>query len=562
MKEKNTDLYSQTKYWLKELCIDFEPSFDSDKGLSSLSSLNQRHLSLLEDWAAVSGKEAADLVLLKSCYMTTISGNAVSAQELCDHFSINLSFIPDISARLDKLVQQKFLIRFRKDSKYVYKVSARFLDRKQQLVELSAGQVHWTLDDALDFAEQVLNAFTNQFISRKDAIELLYLLEGCCKDNSTFTCIQELNLSGKEKLVFFRLLVESDGGGANFDVQSWIQCSFQKVKDRVTLRQRFLNEKSDLFTNNIIQLNEASPFGSTTIALTAFAIQRLFQLPPEQGTAAGFTPLRLKWIKKENINYKSMFYPAATDRQVQQLEKLLAPEKLELFTKRMKGKHTTSGVSILLYGLPGTGKTESVFQLARLTGRDVLMADISSIRQKYVGESEKQLKALFKEYRDAQQQLTPTPILLFNEADAIFNRRLDAERSTDIMNNSLQNILLQELEDFQGILMATTNLQKSFDSAFERRFLFKVEFGLPDAQTMGFLLLDRFPQLNVEEVMLLAAEYRLSAGQLDNVEQKAALLELLENREITLKIIKELMNTETWNQSDVRTPIGFKANAA
>jgi SpoVK/Ycf46/Vps4 family AAA+-type ATPase len=106
----------------------------------------------------------------------------------------------------------------------------------------------------------------------------------------------------------------------------------------------------------------------------------------------------------------------------------------------------------LLYGGPGTGKTASVKQIARTTGRAILMVDIAKIQSKWVGESEKNLSKVFEEYRNGKKAFANDPILLFNEADAILGKRFSVKSSVDKSYNAMQNILLQELEDFEGIL--------------------------------------------------------------------------------------------------------------
>ena len=133
------------------------------------------------------------------------------------------------------------------------------------------------------------------------------------------------------------------------------------------------------------------------------------------------------------------------------------------------------GFACLFYGAPGTGKTETVLQLARKTGRALMQVNISTIKDKYVGESEKNIKNLFDRYRQLVESEPIAPILFFNEADAIFNKRSEnTERADDKMENARQNIFLQGMETLEGILIATTNLTSNLDSAFERRFIYKV----------------------------------------------------------------------------------------
>ncbi len=96
------------------------------------------------------------------------------------------------------------------------------------------------------------------------------------------------------------------------------------------------------------------------------------------------------------------------------------------------------GFACLFYGAPGTGKTESVLQIARQTGRDIMQVDIAGMRDKYVGESEKNIKAVFQNYRELCKKSEVMPILFFNEADALINKRTERiEHSVDKMDNAM-----------------------------------------------------------------------------------------------------------------------------
>src|SRR5690606_29460031 len=99
------------------------------------------------------------------------------------------------------------------------------------------------------------------------------------------------------------------------------------------------------------------------------------------------------------------------------------------------------------------------------------------------------------------------PILFFNEADALISKRKDVGISaTGETENRIQNILLEELENFRGILIATTNLVNNLDSAFDRRFLFKVEFQQPDLEVRSKIWKQKLPHLSSEDSSLLASQ--------------------------------------------------------
>lgn len=233
-------------------------------------------------------------------------------------------------------------------------------------------------------------------------------------------------------------------------------------------------------------------------------------------------------IKAKDIVAKQLFYEKDTQQQIAELEDLLDEKRYHQIHNRMKEAGFRCGFTCLFYGAPGVGKTETVLQLARKTGRNIIQVNVEQIKSMWVGESEKNIKALFDNYRNQVEMQQLAPILLFNEADAVIGmRHKGAERATDKMENALQNIILQEMERIDGILIATTNLVQNFDKAFERRFLYKVKFNAPSIQTRRHIWQSIMPEISEETASWLASHYNLSGGQIENVARRYAINTIL-----------------------------------
>ncbi len=229
-------------------------------------------------------------------------------------------------------------------------------------------------------------------------------------------------------------------------------------------------------------------------------------------------------IKHKDIIEKKLFYGSGIQNQIMELSHLLEDGHFQMVRTRMKSSGFRCGFTCLFYGGPGSGKTETVLQLARQTGRDIVQVNISQIKSCWVGESEKNIKALFDEYRDIVGRSEKTPILLFNEADAIINKRQEgAERAVDKMENSIQNIILQEMENLDGIMIATTNLAQNMDKAFERRFLYKIKFEKPTLEARMHIWHEMIPTLSEDDTMTLAEKYEFSGGQIENIARHNAI---------------------------------------
>ena len=233
-------------------------------------------------------------------------------------------------------------------------------------------------------------------------------------------------------------------------------------------------------------------------------------------------------IKAKDIVAKQLYYEKDTQQQIAELEDLLEENRYQQIHSRMKESGFRCGFTCLFYGAPGVGKTETVLQLARKTGRNIIQVNVEQIKSMWVGESEKNIKEIFNDYRNLVEMQPLAPILLFNEADAVIGTRLKgAERATDKMENSLQNIILQEMERIDGILIATTNLVQNFDKAFERRFLYKVKFNAPSIQTRHHIWQAIMPEISEETASWLASHYNLSGGQIGNVARRYAINTIL-----------------------------------
>ena len=261
-----------------------------------------------------------------------------------------------------------------------------------------------------------------------------------------------------------------------------------------------------------------------------------------------------------DIKEKAMFYNKAEQQQIERLTNLLSQENLPGIQQRLEKQGLRKGFACLFYGAPGTGKTETVLQIARRTGRDIMQVDIAGLRDKYVGESEKNIKSVFERYRTACKQSEVMPILFFNEADAIINKRTEnIEDSVDKMNNAMQNIILQELENLEGILIATTNLTSNFDKAFERRFLFKVEFHIPEVSVKQQLWSCMLQGISEEEARHLAVSYNFSGGQIENIARQRTIDFILSGKQSSLKDIEGYCKAEIMEKNKNKRPvIGFR----
>lgn len=315
-------------------------------------------------------------------------------------------------------------------------------------------------------------------------------------------------------ILFSHLFVNNNDDGIRYhDLGFLYHCTFEKSR----LKRRLKDGSHVLLEAKLIEYNNSDGFEDReSFRMTTEAKRELFSELNLSSLNHG--KKRGELVKFEEITTKRLFYGEKVSEQIEELSKLLDDAQYHQIRARMKDKGFRCGFTCLFYGAPGTGKTETVLQLAKQTGRDILQVNISQIKSMWVGESEKNIKQVFDTYRAKVKESEVTPILLFNEADAVIGKRQEgAERAVDKMENSIQNIILQEMETLDGILIATTNLAQNMDKAFERRFLYKIKFEKPTLEARMSIWHTMIPDLKTDDARILASKYDFSGGQIENI---------------------------------------------
>lgn len=379
------------------------------------------------------------------------------------------------------------------------------------------------------------------------------------KDTSFIKYINQLVLSDEDVMVYLYIISHNLNGNASCGFSNFSKGIFPNRKERILYEKSFYDKKAFLLKEGFVKLNEETYFSSVSVSLTVQSSNKL--------KAFGI-PIRLTSNEKEidlivakKIVSKKMFYNQQLQKQLENITQSLRPLKYKQIIKSLSNEGYNTGFCTLFYGAPGTGKTEGVYQIAKITGRPVWKVDISELKSSYFGESQKRVKALFSDYKELCLRERRTPILLLNEADAVLgSRNAGASSSTDKANNAIQNIFLDCMEDFKGILFATTNLEESLDKAFERRFLYKVHFERPDQAARLGIWQSKLKGISRAQLEYIAATYELSGGEIDNVARKVKMEKILDPDYKLYTGLVHLCETERLQNKHLSQEIGFKIN--
>jgi hypothetical protein len=389
--------------------------------------------------------------------------------------------------------------------------------------------------------------------------ELFHELKNLFSQNNELNFVRELNALNTEHFNDYMVLVFLCHRLVNKDDD---EITYNQIQDVYRHRSDFYEDKAAfkdgshaLMRDGLVEhVCDDGQVNTSQIQLTSKARTLLlsdFKFRKTQMAVGGL-------MKPDTLIEKHLFYTSKNASQVDELRSFLMPDRYNEIRERMKNNGFRSGFACLFYGAPGTGKTETVYQLARQTGRSIMAVNVPDIKSKWVGESEKNIKEVFDRYRLAVQRSEQAPILLFNEADGILGIRQEgAQAAVDKMENSIQNIILEEMEKLDGILIATTNLTQNLDPAFERRFLYKICFEKPDASVREKIWHSMLPSLSESECTALASAYDLSGGQMENVARKFSINSILYGSEKSpMDILHDYCNAERLDNNASRK-IGF-----
>ena len=321
------------------------------------------------------------------------------------------------------------------------------------------------------------------------------------------------------------------------------------------VKRMFRNRTSDLFEEKLIEnVNEDGMARSDSFKLTNYAKEEVLSELDLSNVGKSENGL----IAYDSLAEKTLIYNESEQNQISELSSILSKDRFNDVQSRLEKAGMRKGFCCLFYGAPGTGKTETVYQLARQTGRNIMRVDVDKIKSCWVGESEKNIKALFDRYRNICKNSTNAPILLFNEADAVLGVRMEgASRAVDKMENSIQNIILQEMETLEGILIATTNLTTNLDKAFERRFLYKIRYDKPSVAARAKIWQIMLANLSNIDAQFLATQFDLSGGEIENIARRHSVNAILSGDDsVNIEEIKKLCQQERINQAK-RVKIGF-----
>jgi hypothetical protein len=466
-----------------------------------------------------------------------------------------------IRTQLREMLRTGFLEKERSDGVYVYSIESTIavaIDNNDLDTIKNIGPIG--LDAALGYfqrkllshdtlSQSELNQYIGDIVENNATLNLIKYCDKRCFIDTVF-----------DAYVCFAICVKSVFDNEPFRFV-YLDTYFNSGKNYIQyMRQQIITEKWAPIAEGFIENAGGDMMDfNPELQLTPKGFDYfLKELDPEmlQFLRSRMGKVKVPMIHPKDIQKVDLYFNAEFASRMNRMETILMPKKFVEFQAAFPQNAKMKGLTMLFHGGPGTGKTELVQQLCRKTKRPLMKIEVTDFQSKWVGESERKLKQVFVDYKMACERMEVAPILFLNECDQIIGKRVGIRNSVDQMTNALQNILLEQMEQFNGIMIGTTNLTKNMDDAFERRWLMKFEFEAPNDTAKMSIWKSAIKGLRQQEALALVQQFDFTPGEINNVARRFVVEHLLGLQKNRLETLIDLCRSEHY-QNISQSNIGF-----
>ena len=523
----------------------------------------RKNTKCIEEKFHCNADEAVFFAILFSLYFDT--GYHVDVKDLARHLGCDAIELLPYEYHFTNLVKKKLIAL---DNNTLHKANFTYRFRKnvvQSILTDNEPEKSELIIDNLSLLRHLRNIVKDYTDKEIDFADVEERINEALQDNKKIYFAEKLNgipVNFELKLFLLYLVIRYYEGECYNVVMHTLNDLFWDGRRQFDyVKTLILRNQTILFERNILKTTPATWKNDVDIELTMEGTRFLFNEDAYLILIENESNEKKEQnvIHSDKIPFKDLFYNSTDLTTINFIHNTLKADNYQAIRNRLSENKMAQGITILMHGKPGTGKTETVMQLAKATDRNIYRVDISQLKSMWFGESQKKIKKLFLDYYEYAEKQTTTPILLFNEADGVINKRKDSNSSAVAQTeNEIQNIILQEMEEFKGILIATTNLTDNIDAAFERRFLFKLELTVPTSSTRYEIYRSLLPNLCDNELWILAEDFNFSGGVIQNIVRKATMHHVLNGSYPDIAWYVDACKQEQYKTSNSTTLIGFK----
>ena len=472
----------------------------------------------------------------------------------------------ETKAILDELVQSGHLLRISGERALRLHGSLYGYFRtglKAFLEEFVETMKHDAIDLVAEFVHDInavrSDAYFDEERARENTVDTMHRVES----RSPF--VEAMEQLGDWDLASIAVLAQGqyalDGGA--LDLLFWTSMLKPSLRLRKDLATKVSDERGSLYQSDWVEpqnrnaKKEVRTLVPTATTINRWGLDRKLIIPSD-ASARSFEA-----IGPDDLPQRELIYPEALQSELSTIAHRLQGERFEETRKNLKERGQAGGLSILMVGPSGTGKTTCVSDWAKSSGRALVRVDLSALRGRYMGESESQTRALFRDLQLFRERQEREPIVLLDEADGFLHRR-SAHEGDDVhlTEANLITIFLTELDRFDGILVGTSNHTHTIDPAFHRRFLFTLSIPEPDECARLVLVRKFFPHFNERQVADLART-QFTPAQLELAFNQALMMGQTLDFESTRRRLNSISaGWKTAATNRPTSPMGFRPSTA
>lgn len=474
----------------------------------------------------------------------------VKTDRLLSFLGLDLEVFYDIKGDIEVLINRGFIKQKKEDrsnnlfnSSFV--VNQKLLDMLFRNEEIQFGVLFGNGYSFIQFCGQQYRVCNRKLLSHLSREEVLNEISEQENKNENLTQIQtmkSLGLQVKDRLFMYYIIHRYKDGNENAVSAYTVGFDILGPTKVISFIHKLKNKNTQMQVQGLVELvgdNELQLTDKAKELLLNDAANTVEESQSEVSTTHYF-------IKHDSIPNMQLYFNSNIQRELNILQTLLQKDNFTEYQNELKKRGNTGGVSILIYGPSGTGKSSIVDQLAKQTKRNIFQVDLSQSRSKWYGDSEKLLKNIYLEYVSlVAKQGGEAPILLFNECDALLGKRnTDIEDRHDFTEATMTNVLLEMFEKNTGIIIGITNLEQNLDPAFLRRFTMKYYIGNPDKRAVKSILKNKIDFLEDREVERIANQFQLSGGEIENISTKCIINRIITKSNPTVSEVLDMCEEE------------------
>lgn len=544
-----------------QVCRSINQVYSKAKGMehlscSGFSSLQELHV--IQDFFGIGPKEA--LILSAFAFKKICGDESLCLKDIIEWLNLpGIDLVPEIYESITGLIKSDLVIR---EVSRWEKTEGHYILSNSSYRAILTGDAKFLEKNEVDNFHNLLGKIQNLYndlrLDMIDSDDFQIKLHGLLEQSIDLPELQWLSkfdLDVNEK----QLLVIMAANQLHFpDRAVDVERILQRIEKRYYLIAKdIMNGKNILMRENLITFATSEFKTLDEMKLTGQACEHLGLNGIEEDK-----PARLEYgqlIFPEEIEFKMVFYNKDVKVQMDALKKII-----DVFQNTQKDENLFRSVKLMINGPSGTGKTQTILNLAKEMGSIIYEVGHHLLKNPYVGMTEAAYSGMFKEYyriRDQYSKQDKQVWFVINEFEGLVSRRIAAHHSADFMVSTATSIFLKETDSsvFKGIMLCTANHIDHVDQAVSRRMNYKIHMKEPNLETRKTILENRFPFLSSSEIDRICSHFPLTGANIENIMEKYVLLEKIGVIEVekTFQNIWDFCQQELALNPETRKPIGF-----